>query len=79
MDGQATLSMYYAPESAQGCLSVGDLIMGNYELDENETKKEKLIQVPFYLLQFQTSVFYLPHNQIVVLRGGFMKAYLISL
>lgn len=43
MDGQATLSMYYAPESAQeGCLSVGDLIMGNYELDENETKKEAI-------------------------------------
>ena len=43
MDGQGTLSMYYAPESAQeGCLSVGDLIMGNYELDDNETLKEAI-------------------------------------
>lgn len=40
MDGQATLSMYYATEAESiGCLSVGDLIMGNYELDEGETLK----------------------------------------
>ncbi|PQJ37870.1 chromosome partitioning protein ParA [Vibrio campbellii] len=38
MDGQATLSMYYAPEADQeGNLSVGDLIMRNFELDEGET------------------------------------------
>lgn len=38
MDGQATLSMYYAPEAAQeGCLSVGDLMMQNFDLDEGET------------------------------------------
>ncbi|GEM77652.1 ParA family protein [Vibrio sagamiensis] len=38
MDGQATLSMYYAPESDQeGNLSVGDLIMRNFDLDEDET------------------------------------------
>ncbi|MGL5335036.1 MAG: ParA family protein [Enterovibrio sp.] len=38
MDGQATLSMYYAPEAEQtGCLSVGDLIMRNFDLDEGET------------------------------------------
>lgn len=38
MDGQATLSMYYAPESEQeGCLSVGDLMMNNFDLDEGET------------------------------------------
>ena len=38
MDGQATLSMYYAPESDQeGNLSVGDLIMRNFDLDEGET------------------------------------------
>lgn len=40
MDGQATLSMYYAPEAEQeGCLSVGDLMMGNFNLDEGETFK----------------------------------------
>ncbi|MDG4871048.1 hypothetical protein P8631_23925, partial [Guyparkeria sp. 1SP6A2] len=38
MDGQATLSMYYAPEAEkEGCLSVGDLIMQNYDLEEGET------------------------------------------
>lgn len=38
MDGQATLSMYYAPEAEkEGCLSVGDLIMKNYDLEEGET------------------------------------------
>ncbi|KLN65958.1 ParA family protein [Vibrio europaeus] len=38
MDGQATLSMYYAPESElEGCLSIGDLMMRNFELDEGET------------------------------------------
>ncbi|WP_105167678.1 ParA family protein [Pseudoalteromonas sp. T1lg23B] len=38
MDGQSTLSMYYATEAIQeGCLSVGDLMMGNFELDEGET------------------------------------------
>lgn len=38
MDGQATLSMYYAPEAQQeGCLSVGDLMMGNFDLEEGET------------------------------------------
>ncbi len=38
MDGQATLSMYYAPEADQeGNLSVGDLIMRNFDLEENET------------------------------------------
>ncbi len=41
MDGQCTLSMYYAPEAAiEGEMSVGDLIMGNYDLDEGETLKE---------------------------------------
>lgn len=43
MDGQGTLSMYYAPESAQeGCLSVGDLITGNYELEDGETVHEAI-------------------------------------
>ena len=38
MDGQATLSMYYAPEAdLEGNLSVGDLIMRNFDLDEGET------------------------------------------
>ncbi len=38
MDGQATLSMYYAPESdLEGNLSVGDLIMRNFDLDDGET------------------------------------------
>ena len=38
IDGQATLSMYYAPEADQeGNLSVGDLIMRNFDLDEGET------------------------------------------
>ncbi|MEZ9409319.1 ParA family protein (plasmid) [Vibrio lentus] len=38
MDGQATLSMYYAPEADQeGNLSVGDLIMRNFDLDDGET------------------------------------------
>ncbi|MGR5409616.1 ParA family protein [Vibrio sp. PNB22_8_1] len=38
MDGQATLSMYYAPEAElEGNLSVGDLMMRNFELDEGET------------------------------------------
>ena len=38
MDGQATLSMYYTPESdLEGHLSVGDLITKNFDLDEGET------------------------------------------
>ena len=38
MDGQATLSMYYAPEAEQeGYLSVGDLMMRNFDLDEGES------------------------------------------
>lgn len=38
MDGQATLSMYYAPEADQeGNLSVGDLMMRNFDLEEGET------------------------------------------
>lgn len=38
MDPQGTLSMYYATEAVQeGCISVGDLIMKNFELDEGET------------------------------------------
>ncbi|CAH8242799.1 Plasmid partition protein, ParA [Vibrio aestuarianus] len=38
MDGQATLSMYYAPEADQeGNLSVGDLMMRNFDMDEGET------------------------------------------
>ncbi|BDU41141.1 conserved hypothetical protein [Vibrio nigripulchritudo MADA3029] len=38
MDGQATLSMYYAPEAEQeGNLSVGDLIMRNFDLEDGET------------------------------------------
>lgn len=38
MDGQATLSMYYAPEAEQeGNLSVGDLMMRNFDLEEGET------------------------------------------
>lgn len=38
MDGQATLSMYYATESdLEGNLSVGDLMMRNFDLDEGET------------------------------------------
>ncbi|HDY85489.1 hypothetical protein LCGC14_0962560 [marine sediment metagenome] len=38
MDPQSTLSMYYATEAAkQGFLSVGDLLMGNFELEKNET------------------------------------------
>lgn len=38
MDGQATLSMYYAPEAElEECLSAGDLITNNFELDEGET------------------------------------------
>lgn len=41
MDGQATLSMYYAPESnIEGYLSVGDLIMNNFDLEEGETHKQ---------------------------------------
>ena len=41
MDGQATLSMYYAPEAEQeGYLSVGDLMMRNFDLDEGETFEE---------------------------------------
>lgn len=38
MDGQATLSMYYAPEAEmEGCLSIGDLMMRNFQLDVEET------------------------------------------
>lgn len=38
MDGQATLSMYYAPEAElEGALSVGDLIMRNFDLEAEET------------------------------------------
>ena len=41
MDGQATLSMYYAPEADLiGCLSVGDLIMKNFDLEPGETESE---------------------------------------
>ncbi|MCS6116615.1 ParA family protein [Shewanella baltica] len=41
MDGQATLSMYYAPEAdLEGCLSVGDLMMNNFDLDEGETLEQ---------------------------------------
>ncbi|CAM3147555.1 ParA family protein [Vibrio rarus] len=41
MDGQATLSMYYAPEAEQeGELSVGDLMMGSFDLDEGETLQQ---------------------------------------
>ncbi|HHC7201447.1 TPA: ParA family protein [Vibrio parahaemolyticus] len=41
MDGQATLSMYYAPEAEQeGELSVGDLIMGQFDLDKDETLEQ---------------------------------------
>lgn len=43
MDGQATLSMYYATEAeSEGCLSVGDLLMENYELEEGESIKEAI-------------------------------------
>ncbi|MGF1689073.1 ParA family protein [Photobacterium japonica] len=38
LDGQSTLSMYYAVNAQRdGAFSVGDLVMGNYELDEGET------------------------------------------
>ncbi|MCZ8500032.1 hypothetical protein O9929_28315 [Vibrio lentus] len=38
MDGQATLSMYYAPEAIKKViLSVGDLMMQTFDLDEGET------------------------------------------
>ncbi|WP_099608942.1 ParA family protein [Vibrio coralliilyticus] len=41
MDGQATLSMYYAPESEmEGCLSIGDLMMRNFELDDGESYEQ---------------------------------------
>ena len=41
MDGQATLSMYYAPEAEQeGNLSVGDLMMKTFDLDEGETVEQ---------------------------------------
>lgn len=41
MDGQATLSMYYAPEAEQeGNLSVGDLMMRTFDLDEGETYQD---------------------------------------
>ncbi|QRG81506.1 ParA family protein [Vibrio diabolicus] len=41
MDGQATLSMYYAPEAEQeGELSVGDLMMGQFDLDDGETLEQ---------------------------------------
>ena len=41
MDGQATLSMYYAPEAEQeGKLSVGDLMMSPFDLDEGETLEQ---------------------------------------
>lgn len=37
LDGQATLSMYYAKDAqADGEFSVGDIIRGNYKLDEGE-------------------------------------------
>lgn len=43
MDGQGTLSMYYATEAdLEGRLSVGDLIMGNYDLDEGQTVKDAI-------------------------------------
>lgn len=38
MDGQATLSMYYAPEAYQtDCLSAGDLMIRNFDLEDGET------------------------------------------
>lgn len=41
MDAQATLTSYYATKSeALGELSSGDLITGNYELDEGETNQQ---------------------------------------
>ncbi|WP_076922800.1 ParA family protein [Pseudoalteromonas sp. SK20] len=41
MDGQATLSMYYAPESdSLEHLSAGDLITKEFDLDEGETFKD---------------------------------------
>ncbi|WP_288987667.1 AAA family ATPase [uncultured Pseudoalteromonas sp.] len=41
MDGQASLTAFYATKSeALGELSAGDLISGDYELDEGETKKQ---------------------------------------
>lgn len=41
MDGQATLSMYYAPEADQeGELSIGDLMMGHFDLDEGESLEQ---------------------------------------
>ena len=41
MDAQATLTTFYATKSeALGELSSGDLITGNYELDEGETKQQ---------------------------------------
>lgn len=41
MDGQASLTTFYATKSeALGELSAGDLISGNYELEEGETKQQ---------------------------------------
>ena len=38
LDGQSTLSMYYAANAQRdGEFSVGDIVRGNYELDEGET------------------------------------------
>ncbi len=41
LDGQSTLSMYYASNACRdGEFSVGDIVRGNFELDEGETFKE---------------------------------------
>jgi cellulose biosynthesis protein BcsQ len=41
LDGQSTLSMYYAANAQRdGEFSVGDIVRGNYELDEGETFEE---------------------------------------
>ncbi|RJG38789.1 ParA family protein [Motilimonas pumila] len=41
LDGQRTASMYYAPEAElDDHLSVGDLMMKNYDLDEGETHQD---------------------------------------
>ena len=49
LDGQATASMYYAPANSD-CITVGDLIMENYNLEDGETSKdvisESFIQTP---------------------------------
>ncbi|EAS62417.1 partitioning protein A [Vibrio angustum S14] len=45
LDGQATASMYYAPETATSdYLTVSDLIRKSYELDDGETDKDAISQ-----------------------------------